>query len=522
MSARKICAAIAAKQLRAADAVAMLGGRALDTHARTNCLTEVCIAEAIRDAQQLDARMEAQGPVGPLHGLPISIKDNIAMKGYDACIGYSAWTGRPSEEDSVLLRCLRRAGAIPFVKTNVPQTLLAFECDNPVFGRTLNPHDDRWTPGGSSGGEGALIGARSSVLGIGNDIGGSLRIPAHFCGIYSLKPTVDRIPNRGTVGPGPGQALIRATSGPMANDVDSLALFMEALLDQQPWLEDPYCAPLPWRPWSPPEKLCIGYFTFNGFLPAAPPCQRAVMHTVQLLRDAGHDVVEFELPNAHEAAVIFHALMAADGGHGLLRHFDGDPLGPPVQALKTLVSIPRFVRHILSWLVANWYGEPLLSDILSVTSPKSYPEVCDFVVRRDAYRYAFANAMRESAMRQCGQPFDAVICPAFGLPAIPHDSAGDVLLATGYTILHNVLDVPSGIVPAITVDRELDAQVEGVSWLGEGVPIGYTERIFRSYYDVEALHGHPVGVQVFADRFSEERVIGCMKIIDDYLKKARP
>ncbi|KAI8050840.1 amidase signature domain-containing protein [Syncephalis plumigaleata] len=521
MSARKLCAAIAAKQLTAVDAVAMLGRRALDTHTRLNCLTEICIKDAISEARVLDARLTDHGPIGKLHGLPISIKDNVGLKGYDACIGYSSWTMQPLDEDNTIIKCLRRAGAIPYVKTNVPQTMMAFECENPVFGRTLNPHNANLTPGGSSGGEGALIGARGSILGIGNDIGGSLRIPADFCGIYSLKPTVDRIPNHGLIAPAHGRDLIRATCGPMANDVDTLDLFMDALLSQEPWHDDQYCVPMPWKSWSPPEKLCIGYFTFNGFLPAAPPCQRAVTHTVQVLRDAGHTVVEFDLPNAHEAIVVFHALMAADGGEGLLAHLKGDPIGAPVQALKMLVGMPKVVRYLLSWFISSWYGEPLLSEIFAVTSPKSYPQVCDYTARRDQYRHLFAEAARESGIRQCGRPFDAIICPAFGFPAIPHDSASDLLLTSGYTILQNILDVPSGVLPAITVDKDLDAQVEGVSWLGEGAPIGYNESIFRNYYDAEAIHGHSVGIQVFAERFQEEKVLGCMKIIDSCLKNAR-
>ncbi|KAI9590976.1 amidase signature domain-containing protein [Syncephalis fuscata] len=521
MSARKLCAAIAAKQLTAVDAVRVFGKKAIEAHVRLNCLTEICISEAISDARVLDARLANGGPVGPLHGLPISVKDSVGMKGYDACIGYSAWTETPLSEDAVVIKCLRRAGAIPFVKTNIPQTLLAFECENPVFGRTLNPFNDKLTPGGSSGGEGALIGAKGSILGIGTDIGGSVRIPAHFCGIYSLKPTADRMPNKGTLGGLKGQELVRATIGPMASDVDSLDLFMDVLLGQEPWIEDELCVPMPWKTWSPPEKLCIGYFTFNGFLPVPPACQRAVMHTVEVLRAAGHDVVEFELPNAHEALVVFHGLMSADGGHGILEKLQGDPVGAPVQALKTLVDFPRIVRHLICWVLSSWMGEPMLADVIAATCPKNYIDICGFVARRDAYRELFASTARESAIQQCGRPFDAIICPGFGFPAIPHNSAGDLILASGYTALQNLLDVPTGVIPTINLDKELDAQIEHVSWLGEDVPIGYMEKQFRPYYDVELMHGQPLGIQIFAERFREEKVIGCMKIIDQCLKNAR-
>jgi amidase len=120
------------------------------------------------------------------------------VKGYDACIGYSAWCKKPAVQDGALVRCLKDAGAIPFVKTNVPDSLLSFESYNDVWGRTVNPHNNGYSPGGSSGGESALLAAGGSIIGVGSnskfhvltvgtDVAGSVRVPAHFCGIYTIK-----------------------------------------------------------------------------------------------------------------------------------------------------------------------------------------------------------------------------------------------------------------------------------------------------------------------------------------------
>ncbi|XP_023344204.1 fatty acid amide hydrolase 1 [Eurytemora carolleeae] len=130
---------------------------------------------------------------GSLYGLPISVKECFFVKGYDATIGLSGLINKPALEDSPYVKFIKDAHGIPFCLTNIPQTMVSYSCSNPVYGNTCNPHDLLRTPGGSSGGEGALIAAGASLLGIGSDIGGSLRIPSHFSGVVGLKPTNGRI-----------------------------------------------------------------------------------------------------------------------------------------------------------------------------------------------------------------------------------------------------------------------------------------------------------------------------------------
>ena len=153
------------------DVVRAFGKKALKAHEVTNCLTEVLLPEAELWAKSCNKN-------GPLAGMPISLKDTSGVAGWDACIGYSQWVGKPMKKDSALVRLLRDAGAVPFVKTNIPITLLSFESNNDVFGLCKNPHNTKYAPGGSTGGEAALLAYGGSRIGIGTDVAGSVRAPA--------------------------------------------------------------------------------------------------------------------------------------------------------------------------------------------------------------------------------------------------------------------------------------------------------------------------------------------------------
>lgn len=168
--------------------------------------------------------------VGPLHGLPISVKEHIYLAGTRSSSGFIAWADHQYDQDALIVEIFRKAGAVFHVKTTNPQSLLCLETDSNLFGRTLNPHNESLTSGGSSGGEGALVGAGGSLLGIGTDIGGSIRVPAAFCGVYGFKPSVARMPHGGLSGPHGGMDNIVGVVGPMARHVNDLELFCQVCL----------------------------------------------------------------------------------------------------------------------------------------------------------------------------------------------------------------------------------------------------------------------------------------------------
>ena len=158
-------------ELDPVDILRAYGKKAIQAHEATNCLTEILLPEAEQWAKQCNKQ-------GPLAGMPVSLKDTAGVAGWDACIGYSAWVGKPVKKDSALVRLLRDAGAVPFVKTNIPITLLSLESNNDVFGRCTNPHNKDYAAGGSTGGEAALLAFGGSRLGVGTDVAGSVRGPA--------------------------------------------------------------------------------------------------------------------------------------------------------------------------------------------------------------------------------------------------------------------------------------------------------------------------------------------------------
>jgi len=171
----------------------------------------------------------------------------INVGGFDTTVGASVKSFKPYEEDGPLVRLLKDAGAVPYVKTNVPITMLSFECANDIWGRTTNPHNDKFSPGGSSGGESALLAAGGGRIGIGSDLAGSVRIPAHFSGIHSLKCSTGRWPKMGVDSTGPGQEGIPSVLSPMARTLDDLIYFTKAVISMRPWNYDHTVHPIEWR-----------------------------------------------------------------------------------------------------------------------------------------------------------------------------------------------------------------------------------------------------------------------------------
>jgi amidase len=203
-----------------------------------NCATDLLFEEAIKTAQEHDAFLKSTGSIkGPLHGLPISIKDAFDVTGYITSSGLVSRLGNVAQNDTLIVSILREAGAIPFIMSNVSQACLLVESRNNIYGTVLNPWNRHLSAGGNSGGEGALVAFRGSPLGVGTDGGGSLRIPASWNGVYTLKPTAARIPGYSS---GTGYSDSNAANfGTFANDLDSISIFCETLLASKPWLKNP-------------------------------------------------------------------------------------------------------------------------------------------------------------------------------------------------------------------------------------------------------------------------------------------
>ncbi|KAF6020081.1 FAAH [Bugula neritina] len=246
LSFEDLCRVLQSGEVSATQALQAYQYKAVKENAKHNFICEA-VAEAEGIAAKLDALTAEERRSLPLFGVPISLKETYMLEGYDCTVGCVKLINKPMKETSSIVKMLVTQGAVPFIRTNIPQTCMSFDSVNPIYGTTSNPHDPLRSCGGSSGGEGAAIGACSSILGLGTDIGGSIRIPAAFCGIYSLKPTAGRLSFHSDVGVDYNGRIVTVTCGPMGRDVNSLIAAMKVLSMPESHLVDPFVPPIPFN-----------------------------------------------------------------------------------------------------------------------------------------------------------------------------------------------------------------------------------------------------------------------------------
>lgn len=213
------------------------------------------------------------------------------------------------------------------------------DSDNNVFGRVLNPHKLSLTAGGSSGGEGALVAMRGSILGVGTDIGGSIRIPALCCGTYGFKPSSNRIPYSGQQGPGKaGSPGIKAAAGPLATTFRDLEYFTKLVLSKSPWNYDSSTMAIPWRVTTAKERLVIGVQADEPIHPLYPPAARALSSAVKKLEVAGYSIIYLkDAPSAADALKLASHFFSLDNTKQWLKNINasGEPLVPQWSAIRT-------------------------------------------------------------------------------------------------------------------------------------------------------------------------------------------
>ena len=284
---------------------------------QTNCLTEIFFDAAIERAKKLDLEYNQrprEKTLPPLFGLPISLKDSFQVAGYDTSTGMGCYVDQPAEQNSALAAMLLNLGAVLYCKTNLPQTIMTGDSDNNIFGRTLNPRNKLLTAGGSTGGEGALLALRGSILGAGTDIAGSIRVPSVCNGLYGFRPSVGLIPHGGVrdLTP-PGTDGLRSTAGPMATSLRDCSLFVRAILQSEPWKYDSTVVSIPWIDLTAPRKLRVGVAQDDGVFTPTPPVRRSLKKTIDLLNGNGSiEIIPIELPNvkSHYQDVISYVTLS--------------------------------------------------------------------------------------------------------------------------------------------------------------------------------------------------------------------
>lgn len=404
---------------------------------QTNCVTEILFPEAEEWAKN-EVNLK-----GPLAGIPVSLKDSIQVKGFDISVGYSQHTGKPYTEDGPMVKLLKDAGAIPFVKTNLPTTLLSFESTNDVWGRTTNPHNSKYSPGGSTGGESALLAFGGSRIGIGSDVAGSVRVPAHFSGCYSLRCSTGRWPKVGMNTSMPGQEAIPSVFSPMARTMNDLAYFTKSLIQMAPWKYDYTVHPLEWREnvskeYKEKKKLRIGVMRTDGVVDPAPACARALDQVSSALEAEGHEVFDVTPPSPYSALQIASHLLLSDGGKTFMSFFrTGEWNDKGAEQLVYYMQLPRPLKWMYYLWVKYVKGDDIWAGLLKDWHPKSAHEYWQLVGRREAYKHGFFTWWTETAK------MDVMICAPNATPAVPHEGMKDAVSSCGYTFMFNLVSTPS-------------------------------------------------------------------------------
>ena len=472
--------------------------RADEVEPRVNAFAHQFRERALKEADECDAVRKRGTPLGALHGVPLSVKESVDTAGVATTCGMVARRDVRPVHHAIVVKLALEQGAILLGKTNVPQTLLApFETVNELFGTTNNPWNLGRGPGASSGGEGAAIASGTSVLGIGTDVGGSIRSPSALCGVYGLKPTVGRWSNVGSQGPLPGQEFIKPQIGPMGRCTDDLVMFMRALDRPEHYARDRTAPPVPFR--SPdeidPTALTIGYYDDDGYLTPAASVQRAVQEAAGMLADAGVTVKRVRPPNVVEILELFFSGISSDGMVTLLAAMAGEPF---VQPLRTIARANRAPKHVRAGLaqVARVLGETRTADLLECLGEKRTHEMWALTDRRNAVR-------REEMAFWDREGIDLMLTPAMATAAVPHGLSHDFTFGFANLARYNLLDQPAGIVPISRV-RVDETRRENPR-----------DRVEKRAAEIESQSvGLPLAVQVVGRPWEEPEVLAMMRLLE--------
>jgi len=410
-------------------------------------------AERVRSQALLMDATPLEQRRGPLYGLPVTVKSSIATAGYKCEIGSLIHEGQIPRQDAEVVARLRAAGALILGTTNCPEFLMAYETVNRLHGRTVNPWDLDRTPGGSSGGESAAISAGLSAAGLGSDSGGSVRVPAHFTGICSLKPTPGRIPGRGHLPPCVGPFATLGAIGPMARTMEDVSLMFRSLSGHDPL--DPVSAPVRLQKIGPRRlrSNVIGVFEDDGLAPVTPETRATVQAAAAALRSAGFRVEPFRPRTLELLRQLWWKFFVQCG------------------ALFYAPAI-RNQEYKLS---------PLFREFLGFTKAE-LPLTAESLLEA----WAELDAMRAKTLEEMsGHPI--LLCPVASIPAFGHDErvwmiegrVVEYLDAVRQTQWFNALACPAAV-----------------------VPVG------------QSTEGLPIGVQIAGMPFQDETVLGVAAVVD--------
>ncbi len=426
-SAKTLAEAIRDKEVSSLDVVTACIARIEAVNPKINAVVQRTFEDAIDQAQRADDALVRGVVSGPLHGVPMTIKDSLDTAGVITTAGTVGRASYVPDRDATVVARLRAAGAILVGKTNTPELTAVGITDNYVYGRTNNPHDLSRTPGGSSGGAAAIIAAGGIPFDIGSDTGGSIRMPSHYCGIAGIKPTAGRVPRTGHILSFDIGFLDRFTHiGPLARYVEDLVLLLP-IISGMDW-HDPTVAPVPLG--DPRDvslrQLRVAHYSDNGTKTPTGDTVRAMEQAVQVLSAGGMTTVEDRPPDTEQAPTLWFRLFHADGGQAIRR------------VLQASGTDPAEMHPSIRWT----QSDQLLPTL----------ELTDLIAEWNLY---------QSRMLTFMKGYDAIVCPVSSTPAPEHGAAEGPDFSYAYA--YNLTGWPSVVVRSGTSSEGLPIGVQVIA-----------------------------------------------------------
>ena len=429
-SAKSIAQAIQNRAVSAVEVVQAHLDRIDEVNGSLNAVVCLCSERALDEARAADTALARGASVGPLHGVPMTLKDSLDTQGVVTTGGTLGRRDFVPHRDSTVAARLRAAGAILMGKTNTPELTMAGETDNLLFGRTNNPYGLDRTPGGSSGGAGAIIAAGGSPLDIGSDTGGSIRLPAHYSGITGIKPNSGRVPRTGHVVPfGLGATDALTQNGPMARFVEDLVLTLP-IISGPDW-QDPAIVPMPL---GDPANVDIGKLRV-AFYTTADGYHAPSRETVSVVESA-IDAISTEVASVEQ-----------DVPEPLSRAPD---LNEVIGGADGMAWLQRLLDRSGTKEVS-----PFLQDLMARCKPVSTEEFTGALEALDRYR---------SDMLRFIQEYDVIVCPTAATPAPLHgETFADHYRRSFYTGAYNLTGWPGTVVCCGATAESLPIGVQVIS-----------------------------------------------------------
>lgn len=479
---------VASGRVTAEKLVTSFCKRAAAADSLANFITEVNFEQAIRRAKELDKHLSETGRVvGPLHGLPITVKDHMDLEGHDSSAGIAAYCFDPAKSNSSLVQIMVEAGAVVVAKTNVPQTCLAADTISVVFGRTLNAHNSGFGAGGSSGGEGSALAMGASLLGLGSDGAGSARMPAMANGVVGYRPSGYRLPADGRSILDPGMIGITelgpvATFGLMGHSARDIRLASKVVSDARPWEHDPFLYPSPWLGIAAPTRPRIGVWapdTSNNYCHLFPPVLRGYLAAQERLRQAGYELVEFTPPDMSEVWDFCKAFIHVQGITALTKEISKEPIMKIVEKTGTVGS--------------EWARKRITLEDVHLLNQK----------------LALLNIQMKAAWNASGRPLDALLWVTAPNPALPIDEWTD----TTFTAVFNAVDWPAISLPlGMKCDQDVDVPYVDFE------PFSDEDARLQALYEPRRFHELPLSVQLAGQRFEDEKLLAIAELITSVIR----